>query len=71
MERLDKVLQNATKKKDKGKGGDGAVVQQSSTLTGEKSNMRKKIKEPPVTSLAPDQQANVGDIFLLITCLRW
>ena len=52
MERLDKVLHNATKKKDKGKGGDGAVVQQSSTRTGEKSNMRKKIKDTVFTNAA-------------------
>ena len=53
MERLDKLLKNATKKKDKGKGGDGAVVQQSSTrYRGEEYNMRKKIKDTIFTNTA-------------------
>ena len=50
MEMLDKVLHNATKKKDKGEGGDGAVVQQPSTRTGGKSSIRSKIEATVFTN---------------------
>ena len=66
MKGLDEALRNATKKKDKGKGGDGTLVQQSSIRTGRRVTREKRLRlrslcrQPLVKSLSPDQKANVG-----------